>query len=210
METTEQVFRNAACRKRQPVVYGLRMSPLTLGHVFLLFEIESPILGFSDRDPDPSDYMMAVLVCSLPWRKASKAVNQRRTVLFFSFWRWLCRKKIHAIEIRKFRAWWESERKPVPTKCPTPNGNAKWRSLGAPMPYRLLALCMHLFHMSEGDAKDLPFSHAECLFCAIEEWNGRIELKDPETDDLLEFAMAEDAKRFNPDGSRKEQNPCPS
>ena len=209
MRTTASVFHNASqVRSRpEPVVYGLRLSRLTLGHVFLLFRLESPVFGFAERNADHLDILLAVFVCAQPWRKSEKALNKWWLDWFMRFWAWRTSKLNQDLERARFAAWFESERKPIPARQPMVGSGSGFRTLSAPMPYRLLALMMHLFHMTEAQAMDLPLTHAECLFAAIAEWNGNLELVPEQIDDLLEFAAAEDAKRFHPDGTIKQEAP---
>jgi len=182
------------------------MSRLTVGHIFLLFQLESPVFGFSDKPPTRFDFAMAVFVCSHSWRKSRKHLQAWWLNWFFRFWGGVTLKKNDEVEQKRFADWVALERMALPVKQPGMLGGGEWRTLSAPMPYRLLALLMHMFHMAQDEALDQPLSHAECLYMSIAEWNGSAEFRDPRQDDLWEFAKQEDAKRYNDDGTRKEES----
>ena len=128
---------------KTPCVWGLRLRPLTLGHLWLLTELDFPLVhGIA---PSWSDLCLAALICCTDHRKSRKHLASRWLNLFIKLWgRRNLRKRLEpAKEAKKFLDYWsESLRMPeyiVPESA---------RSAASPMAVRLLLFAMSTLHLS--------------------------------------------------------------
>lgn len=72
----------------QPIVLGVPLQPLTLGHVVLLKRLQSPLAPFRSglrEAPGLGDLLLAIYVCSRDFAKAGRAVL-RTTPLLLRWW----------------------------------------------------------------------------------------------------------------------------
>lgn len=170
------------------VCLGLRLERLSLGHVFLLSDIESPFLqGGSVSVVDLSN---AVFICSQPWRQA--AVDSRRWWfrLFEKLWAFRCRNANLETEQDKFAAYFKEE-----SDFPIAKGGLfKEREFGAPWQWRLLAIMMSEFNLSEDDALDMPVIKAALLFSAKAEYDGKLQLWTERDSSFDEFCRKMDGE----------------
>jgi hypothetical protein len=72
-------------------VMGVRLEPLTLGHVLLLQRVGSPYAPFveADRAPGVGDFLLALWICGQPWRRAARRLGTWRQALWMKwalFW----------------------------------------------------------------------------------------------------------------------------
>src|SRR3954451_18214896 len=100
----QAAFQTAARRIERPQqkVLGLPLRPFTLGHLFLLEEMECSFLPESTNEPELSDLTTAVFVCSQDHRSATKNFQRWWTPLFFRFWGWRCRNLLFIAEALNF------------------------------------------------------------------------------------------------------------
>lgn len=199
----DQVFRRSAnlfpARADMPVILGLRLRPLTLGHQFLLLSLESPFVAAS-REVDIPDLFAAIFLCAQDWRKAERSLRAWWLPAYFHFWTFANRRKVLALELRRFHAWFSEQIEAPEFKAP--KGGAIGEC-GAPRPWIRLLFLMHVLHLSEAQALDTPICKANALYATWADWSGNAEiLHTPQYDRLWEFARTEDAKRFNADGTR--------
>lgn len=201
-------IRGASIRPTGPRVLGLRLAPLTVGHLQLLLSLESPFAGI-DRDPTPDDFFTAVFVCSRPFRESDRNLSKWWLPWFFRFWAWRVKHLglVLGVELSRFRTWFEAQVAMPEFRAP-PEQGLQTRSAGAPGPYIRTLFLMTVLRFNQDEALDCPVARANALYAAWADWEGRAELlHNPEFDALWKFAEEEDRKRFNPDGSRKEQEP---
>lgn len=166
-----------------PVVLGLRLRPLTVGHALLLHRLGSPFV--SGGTVDLSAFMEAVLVCSLPVSGAMDALESR--------WRWLMTRrwlrKIRKTDIARdreaFVEWLSGQFGRVECWSKTDG-----RAPVMPGVERLIgSLCGDL-GQSIQQALDLPLLAASRLMLAHAESHGRVEPVSEEEQDLIEYARA--------------------
>lgn len=205
----DPVFHRALAQARdaQPVVLGLRLRPLTLGHLFLLTEIRSPYLGF-DFGPSPfADFFLTVFICAQDdAEKARAAFDSWWLPIFFRLWSFKARPRRGRDVLKEsskgFRDWLAgqmaspsygvSTRDALPGKC------------GAPSPFVKLMFAMHALNMTRAQAMAMPLIEHSALHATWLDWQGRISLTETDAhEELMRLVAIEDAKRFNPDGTRK-------
>lgn len=177
------------------VCLGLRLERLSLGHIFLLSEISCPFLqGGAVTVVDVSN---AVFICSQPWRKADRDSGRWWFRLFLKLWAVRCRAMDFEIEQRKFSAYFEQE-----TDFPVAKADrTTLKEYGAPWWWRLLAILMSDFHLSEADALDMPVTKAALLFSAKAEAEGKLNLwtrEDSAFDDFCRSLESDPTVKFPP------------
>jgi len=170
------------------VCLGLRLEALSLGHVFSLAEISSPFLqGRSATLVDLSD---AVFVCSQDWRKAARDSRKWWFRWFLRLWSRKCAAMDFDAEREKFEAYMAAETDFPATKqntfAPTEYGSPWW--------WRLLAIMMSDFHLSEDEAMDAPVQKLVLLYTAKGEAEGRIKVWNKTDQGFEDFAREMDAR----------------
>jgi len=196
-------IRGARLRPSAPRILGLQLQTLTVGHLQLLLATGSPFAVPARDSLTLGDFFHAVYLCAEPWREADRNLARWWTPLFFRLWSVSLRWFDVPAELRRFRAWFEEQTELPAFRAPT-DGGLKTRSSGAPGPYVRQLFLMTVLRYTEADALDCSVARANALYAAWVDWEGRGELlRNSEFDTLWEFASAEDAKRFNPDGTRK-------
>lgn len=149
----------------------LPLRPLTLGHRFLLLELESPLLlgdpcGFGD-------ILLAVLVCAQSHARARRMLRRNRWLSFFAwYWGIRCRRCVLKDEIAKFSAYLKDEQA-APPKADPPSGQG--RSLGAPLDWLLYDFLLR-YGNGEEWVLNLPIRTANALWHAHYDFEGRIQL----------------------------------
>lgn len=149
----DQAFTNAIrAQKARFVCLGVRLQPLTVGHLFVLLEHGN---AYPDRAglADASDLITAVLICSQrSARRARRMVEGRLAPLGVWIWGKLCGKAISkeglqtaAVEFGKYLE--EQLRTPEPEEWGGPKGELK-----APLCWRLLSMLMADFGLSRKEA----------------------------------------------------------
>lgn len=154
-------------------VMGLRMEPLSLGHLLLLDSIES---GFADGSGGTAaDLIASAFICSQPHEAASKSLRSAWGGLFMRVWGWVLRfRKFNlALEAAKFQSY-VAHFKTFPKAKPA-NGNGQARELTTPEEWRLLAMLMADFGFTERDALNCPMNRAACYWVAEGDRRGTLE-----------------------------------
>lgn len=152
---------NSAAFKEPHVVFLTTLKEFTVGHWFLLHDLDSAFA--TGKAPKFGDLIAAVFVCGQPHEKARKELDAISTPLFLRAWGWFCRRCNLSLEISKFQAYL-AESKAEPNTRPI--GDATAHEPTTPHHYRILAMLMHEFHMSHKEAMDFPLRKAFCLWAA--------------------------------------------
>ncbi len=185
------------------MVLGLQLHPFTLGHLFLLIERESPYVT-EGREFDWPDFFAAVFLCSAPAADARRNSLSWWVPLWFRLWSLFVRTSSLAKENDRFVDWLREEQVAPTLNRPMEETN---RGCNAPSPWVKLMFAMHVLHCTREEAFALRLSELNCLYGTWADWEGRGELThNPRFDALWDFAQREDAKRFNQDGSRRQDN----
>ena len=202
------LFQRAAVSSRcaragQPVVLGLRLHPLSVGHSLLLLSCGSPFAGL-DRDLSLADFFTAIFICAHNWRESERLLRSRFLPAYFLVWQWTQRKKSLNSEIVRFREWWEEQNETPPFQAPRESKPA--RPCVAPRPWVRLAFLMTEAHVPEADALDMPVLRANALQAVWLDWTGKAELlaHSPAVESgFWRFAKERDAAIFSADGTRR-------
>jgi len=146
------------------VVYGLPLYPLTIGHVFLLSDLDVTFLVDQNVEPQIDDMLLFTFTAAHkraaqarralagPWYVASK--------LFFFAWGLFARRKNPILEMARLHAYLDSQGRSPQVK--PPKGESV--TLNAPEHWRLLVMLMVDFHMQMRDALDVPLNFARNLW----------------------------------------------
>lgn len=87
---SEHIQHIAAWYPSAPVIAGVRLRPLTLGHWRILEAMDSPFASRSSRAPTLEDVRAALCICSLSFKRAYKLSCNPYHLALVAMWR--CRK----------------------------------------------------------------------------------------------------------------------
>lgn len=169
------------------VCLGLPLEQLSLGHVFLLAESSSPFLeGGPVTVVNLSD---AVFNCSQHWTKTEQDSRRWWFPWFLRLWAWRSRELDFEIERNKFVAYF-TEQTDFPLAKMRQHAQ---REYGSPWWWRLLAIMMSEFNLSEQEAMDMSVLRAALLFSAKAEFDGKLKLWGKEDDSFDAFCRDADS-----------------
>lgn len=175
----------------------LDLEPLTLGHRFLLAQHGCAYV--TDEKPDVTDLLLAVFICSMPWRQSKACLDSlffRALVwpLWCNVWFWGVSKKcILPVEHSKFAKYWEDAH-----ACPqTTSENTTEQEVNTPYEHRVLVMLMADFHMSRDQAMDTTLVEANAMWATQGERRGAHQIyQNKRRAALWEFARRMDAIKF--------------
>lgn len=172
--------------QRRHKCLGLTLEPLTVGHLFILLELQSPFITGDQETFE--DFLIAVFVCANTHTQSRKNLKRWWCRLFFRVWGYANRKADIVTELLLFRAYL-AEQMSVPVYRKDQSGQAP----SAPVPYQVLASLMTEFCVSEADAMRMRVNHANCLCAAAAELRGTLQAQDESFRELWEYAAEQDA-----------------
>lgn len=166
---------------------GLPLEPLSIGHLFLLADNSSPFIeGGRVTVVNLSD---AVFICSQHWTKAESDSRRWWFPWFLKLWARRSRKLDFGTEQKKFAAYFAEQ-----TDFPLAKQDRRaTREFGSPWWWRLLAIMMAEFNLSEKQAMDMQAMRAALLFSAKGEADGKLKLWNQQDDSFDEFCRGMDA-----------------
>lgn len=145
-------------KERRHRAFGLNLRPLTVGHLFLLLELENAYPDHPEEAGYP-DLMTAVLVCSADHRRARRMVGSRFAPRFMRVWGFLARRLDWQKEAVAFGEYLREQ-----LGTPQRDEIGRGGELTAPLAWRLQAMLMAEFHMSPKEALDCPVAWATTLW----------------------------------------------
>jgi hypothetical protein len=167
------VFTTALDRKPRFRCFGLPLLPLTLGHVFLLRELDSPFVTHRESDDLFDDLLLAVFVCAQHHETARCELGKKRRLsLFLAYWGWRCRKIDIVTQAKIFQAYLLHYR-----TCPNVSGVSEFLP-ASPQEWRTLAMLTHHFGYSERAAMDCPIAFATAIWAADGDRCGTLTITD--------------------------------
>jgi hypothetical protein len=169
------------------VVLGLELSPLTLGHVFLLAKLDSTLLCEDERLPTLQDVILAAFICAQPWRESERDMQRWGFKWFMAWWGWKCRKASWGVEAQLFDSYLCDAKASPEIKA---KGELKDRV--SPWYWRLLVLLMTQFHFARAQALDTEVAAANLLWITKGEMEDVLELEGKADLSLWEYAHAHD------------------
>lgn len=188
-----------ACIPGKQRVLGRDLYPLTIGHLLTLEALESPFVGWFERErAEAGDIALVLHLCSRPW------VDMRTAAARLSKWRirWIAAGIANAeLAAAQVRTWMVSqyegpEMVPDP-KQPEPNPEDR---LGAPEHALLKVALMAELGLSEDDALARPVGAAIWDLAVASERKGGPRIKHPRRlvgrDALVEFALRVQAENI--------------
>lgn len=175
--TGVSVFPRATC-------LGLGLSPLSLGHVFLLFEFGSPFI--TGGPVGPADVVLSAFICAEPYDKSLKNLRSPLRKIFFKIMLW--RKWHWSKEIAAFKDYFEEGFSVPKVKHPLESGP----SIDAPLPYVILAGALSELSMTHSEAMNLPLAHLNRLQLTLSAAKGRVDFESDSDRELWEAAKKND------------------
>lgn len=174
-----------------PRIYGLRMrAPLTLGHVLLLDEIESPVTRGGHLLP--GDVAIAAFICSQPADKARRQLRHRSTRWAMKLWGMLCARWDHAKQADDFATWFCDS-----AKSPEYWVKSSGKECAAPWWINRLSLAMGTLGMGYDEALSAPAKIVAQLLMAYAESRGEVELVSKRDIEFREMVKRAEAARRN-------------
>jgi hypothetical protein len=155
-------------RRDRVAVLGVRLTPLTLGHLFLLDDLDlDPDAGFTKPQ-----LMAMVFACSQPAAEARVAMGRWWLPLVSSLWMWRTRKLDLAHEAEEFCDWFCEQRSGPETVSKSKRDADDY---AAPLHMNLLAVALGKLHLTEADALAMPVRRIRQLIVALGESEGTID-----------------------------------
>jgi hypothetical protein len=184
----DAAFHNAVRASARTVCFGLRMQPLTVGHLWLLHEIGNALPEHGD-EADESDIITAVLICSQKSHRIARRMVRSRLCRFWcALWGHLMRKRPFMVEAKLFGEYLRRE-----LQSPAVDGGAGSGELRAPLCWRLVTMLMSNFGMPLKQALKTPVAFALCIWATEADRRGSLKLA---SERQLRFhAWADEAER---------------
>lgn len=159
---------------------GRCMVPLTIGHALLLDRIGSPWM-VRDVECDAAILWLHIRLCSLPYRRAARAVQSWYT----GVWLWaqmFHRESTAVIATDAFTLWWHEQ-------WSSPDfwfdGDRKPQKRGSTILHALIVCMMSDFHISRSEVLEMPVREALWLQAGLAEQSGSIRLRTADEDAVL-------------------------
>ena len=188
---------------RQPFVFRHQLVPLTLGHLFLLESIGSPLIGSNNDPVTIADIGIAVFSCSHSHDVSLRKMRSWSFPIYVRVWSWFARADWLLSDLQIFRDYLTDELQSPRIRPVQRDGG---RVCNAPGPWLKLFFAMHVLGLSRDDAMRSTVVELNALYATWAEWNGAGEIVEgSQFSALMEFAKVQDSLRFNPDGTRKTQ-----
>lgn len=167
----QEAFANALRRGQgvQARCLGLNLQTLQVGHLFLLEEHECAFPYRFEEHRD-GDLVIGVLICSQSWKASRKNLKAWWMPFYVQLWERLTRRHSTEEAAEIFQMYLCREMTAPETEGP---GTAE---LKAPLPFRLLAMLMADFHITEEKAMDMPVKKAMCLWATEGDRRGTVSL----------------------------------
>lgn len=153
--------------RREPCVFGLRLVPVTLGHLFLLHDC-----GVEIEEMDkPEPLMLAVFICSQRHGQSRRDMGRFWFNFFLFLWGMKCRKMNLKMELSVFQKWFFDQIKGPITKSKNPGSGDDH---AAPLHFTLLAIAESKLNRPKPVAMDSTVSELRKLIVALGESEGVI------------------------------------
>lgn len=172
---------------------GLRLEPLTLGHVFLLREYGVDIF----EPKDFADMLLSVFVCSHPHRESRRNLRKWWLKPYLVFWGWRVRKLKFEAEAKAFAEY-------VNTNATHPEVlfSEGTKECASPLVFRLAAIATRMHNQGWADAQDIPIRTLIAIQTAGSEMRGELQVWGERHEEFFQWAKEQDElKRKAKDGT---------
>jgi hypothetical protein len=166
-------------------VFGFRLLPLTVGHVFAISRLTKSVL--TDATVPVTDLLGAVLICADESGDAERNATAWYSGLVFRFWGLKIRRMNASVEADKFREYcdhWLARPEIVNSRGASEFGT-DWH-------LRLLALLIGECGLTLDEALSLPVRDANELVVALGESRGQLKVWTNKQESLWQFAQEQD------------------
>jgi hypothetical protein len=199
----DPAFLQALRGTKRPRVFRLGLKPFTLGHLFLLHEIASPLVDPDESEVTFADIGAAVFVCSQSPSDAKAGFLKWWFTPFLWFWSRFATDRWFSEDLPAFRQYL-NDSTDSPGIRPAIRDGGSSRECMSPGPMVKLFFAMHILGLNRDEAMAMEVIEINALYATWAEWSGNGELVDgSQMNALFDFARQQDALRFNPDGSRR-------
>lgn len=171
------------------LVLGLRLRPLSVGHLWLLNDIGSPLL--SGKQQSFRDVLVAVFICSQDASESQKNLGAWWMPLLVKLWMFKCRKLDIVAEANTFSNYLGYWLEGPETKDVEGHESS---SYGSPYVHRLIASCSSGLNMTPADALVMPVRTINFLLAALGEMRGTVKLWSQADQEFWEYAEEMDRK----------------
>jgi len=173
----DPAFLNAGqARLTEHVVLGLPLYPLTIGHLFLLSELDITFLVDVNVEPKFEDMLALVFIAgharASDARRSLSLMRWPLTKCLFLLWGMLARRKNMVLESMKLHRYLKSQGQ-APRLEP-PSGETV--ALNSPEHWRLAVMLMVDFHLSLSEAMDTGLNFARNLWAVQGERTEKLKL----------------------------------
>jgi hypothetical protein len=194
----DSAFYSAAhCR---PLVLGLRLKELKVGHARLLFENNSPYFDHESPTPDFHDFLIAVFICSQEPDESRRNLDAWWFRLFVFFWSLKIRKSNLILEREVFEQYLSTHRSKAQLD---PFKHRNLSEVKTPPFYRLLVILMQHLNQPLETIDAMPMRLANGLYFTWGDLEGAIHIISDRQKAFLEFAREQDRLKF---GAKEENN----
>lgn len=183
----QEVFKNAIL-PLEPDVLGVRLLPLSLGHVYILMAVDSPFAV--GGKPHLGNLSFAVQVCSRTFEDAQKWLHSETLIADVAKWGKSCRKMDFGAESKKFEEY-IAQSTQMPERLSSSPGGGK----GVKHPWPLIIAVSLFKHIGESRSWNMPMGMAVAYWSALAETQGDDSLCDDTYYEMVERAKAEAAAR---------------
>jgi len=153
--------------QREPSALGVRLAPVTLGHLYLLDDCGIDM----GAEWSPADSMLAVFICSNPAEKARAYLGKWWIGRYFKLWGWVNRKRDWLPELEAFREWFGEQLAGPITKSKSQRSSDDH---AAPFRLNLLSCAMGRLHLNRAEALSMTVRELRQLIVAHGEAEGVI------------------------------------
>lgn len=172
------VFLESVHFPTEHICLKMRLRPLTLGHLAILNDAQSPFVTYKETIARP-DLIFAVAVCSQTYERALDLKSDpgwiERLYLEFVTWRW--GRAIKGLdlsgELERFYEYMAFHRR-FPGVKPAKGDT---RSLNSPIEWRLATMLIEKFHYTWSDAWSTPILRAHAMWACFGDREGWLELE---------------------------------
>jgi hypothetical protein len=197
----DAVFTNSLrTLQRRHRAFGLSLRPLTVGHLFLLIELENAYPE-SPKEAGESDLFTAVLVCSQPHARARKMLESSWAPLWMWIWGKACKRLDWREEAKAFGEYLREQ-----LARPEPDRFSTGEEARVPLAWRLQAMLMAEFCPNRKESLDAPVSWALTLWATESDRRGVSRVASDRQRVFREWVREQEAERLEAEAREAEAN----
>lgn len=183
-----------AARPKSRTALGLELSPLTLGHLFVLRKYDSCfIVG---KPLSLSDLVFSVFICSQPYDKSERDLKKWWVGWFVRWWAARTRRLDKLEETVKFITYLEESKAFPKTKRDMGVKAGRKHEITSPPEWTYLVMLVREFGLSIVEAKSMQMVEATAMLAALGDLRGTLEFRTELDEAHWEAARKLDDEKF--------------